>query len=169
MSLAAAPRPYVRPAPRIVPEPVGHPSSPDDGHHGWTVGQGTLDLDFRHRDAAFGPQPTASADLPPASAWAQQVSQAVVEVLAAHRPISQLVRWTTTEVYARLARGAQLAPTRHPGRGRRPVVRRVRVAEPRDGVAEVAAVVMIGDRARALAFRMVGRDGRWVIDAMTVG
>lgn len=93
----------------------------------------------------------------------------MVEVLAAHRPISQLVRWTTTEVYARLARGAQLAPTRHPGRSRRPVVRRVRVDEPRDGVAEVAAVVMIGDRARAIAFRMVGRDGRWVIDAMTVG
>ena len=128
-----------------------------------------LALDFHERDAFFGPQPTASADLPSARVWAQQVSQALVEVLGAHRPVSQLVRWTTTDVYARLARGSQAVGNRHARRGRRPVVRSVHVSGDRDGLAEVTAVVVVGERVRALAFRMVGRDGRWVIDELVVG
>lgn len=90
-------------------------------------------------------------------------------MLGAHRPVSQLVRWTTTDVYARLARGSQAVGNRHARRGRRPVVRSVHVTEDRDGLAEVAAVVVVGERVRALAFRMVGRDGRWVIDDLVVG
>lgn len=169
---ATVTRLHLRPAPVIAPEPldtvagvVAVPLTDEPG----LDRQPELALDFHDRDAFFGPQPTASADLPSPRAWAQQVSQALVEVLGAHRPVSQLVRWTTTDVYARLARGSQAVGNRHARRGRRPVVRSVHVTEDRDGLAEVAAVVVVGERVRALAFRMVGRDGRWVIDDLVVG
>jgi len=171
MSVIAT-RPHLRPAPVIAPEPldtaggvVALPLDDEPDHDRQPV----LALDFHERDAFFGPQPTASADLPSARVWAQQVSQALVEVLGAHRPVSQLVRWTTTDVYARLARGSQAVGNRHARRGRRPVVRSVHVSGDRDGLAEVTAVVVVGERVRALAFRMVGRDGRWVIDELVVG
>ena len=53
--------------------------------------------------------------------------------------------------------------------GRRAVVRSVRVCEPADGVAEASAVVVDGGRVRAVAFRMVGLDGRWRVEALQVG
>ncbi|WP_050348004.1 Rv3235 family protein [Arsenicicoccus sp. oral taxon 190] len=166
----AAAQLWARPAPVIAPRPVHRLADVIDLRGPDAVAaQPALALDFRGADDGFGPSPTSSSDLPCPRAWGQQVSQALVEVLGAHRPVTQLVRWTTTDVYARLARGAQAVPSRHPGRGRRPVVRRVRVDDCRDGVAEVAAVVVVGERVRALAFRMVGRDGRWVIDQLTVG
>jgi hypothetical protein len=49
------------------------------------------------------------------------------------------------------------------------VVRGVRVCEPADGVAEASAVVVDGGRVRALAFRLVGLDGRWRVEALQIG
>jgi aerobic-type carbon monoxide dehydrogenase small subunit (CoxS/CutS family) len=48
-------------------------------------------------------------------------------------------------------------------------VRTVRVCEPADGVAEACAVVIDGNRVRALALRLVGLDGRWRVEALQVG
>jgi len=48
-------------------------------------------------------------------------------------------------------------------------LRRLIVSEPADGVAEVTAVVERGPRTRALALRMEGRDGRWVVTALQMG
>jgi len=56
-----------------------------------------------------------------------------------------------------------------PVAGRRPWARSVRsvhVSEPTDGVAEVTAVVDRGSRCAALALRMQGLDGRWLITAL---
>jgi hypothetical protein len=49
------------------------------------------------------------------------------------------------------------------------VVRGVRVCEPADGVAEASAVVVDGGRVRAQAFRLVGLDGRWRVEALQIG
>ncbi|HEX6920565.1 MAG TPA: Rv3235 family protein [Actinomycetes bacterium] len=118
-------------------------------------------------EAEFGPQPTPREDLPEPRRWAGRLVQAVVEVLAGDRPASQLVRWTTTEVYDQVvARVVPGPPTTCPTRG---VVRSVHVTEPVDGVAEVAALVRRGARSTAVALRLEGMDGRWQCTALELG
>ena len=104
------------------------------------------------------PQPTPRAQLPDPHGWAPRLAQALVEVVGGERPLAQLVRWTSAEVYERLRRGLGYTRERDPLRA---VVRSVTVSEPADGVAEVAAIVRRGPRCTALALRMEGLDGRW--------
>jgi hypothetical protein len=113
----------------------------------------------------FGPQPTGTAALPPLRRWSGQFTQAVVEVLAGDRPLSQLVRWTTSGVFDDLAGRIDAAPS-EPARG---VVRSLHVSEPADGIAEVAASVRRGPRCTALALRLEGLDGRWQCTALELG
>lgn len=124
----------------------------------------------------FGPQKTASTMLPAPTPWAGRLVQAVIEVVSGVRPVSQLVRWTTAPVYEALS--ARVArPVAHTGAGSREivttrlaeVVRSVRVSEPRDGVAEVCAIVQQGPRCRAIALRLEGIDGRWQCTALQIG
>jgi hypothetical protein len=113
----------------------------------------------------FGPQPTGTASLPPLRRWSAQFAQAVVEVLAGDRPVSQLVRWTTSGVFDDLAGRIDVSPT-EPTRG---VVRSLHVSQPADGIAEVAASVRRGSRSTALALRLEGLDGRWQCTALELG
>jgi hypothetical protein len=134
----------------------------------------------RMDDAEFGPQPTDRVDLPEPRGWAARLVQAIVEVLAGDRPLGQLVRWTSTEVYDEVSgltlpggtggRGST-GSTAGPGAGRsaRAVVRSVHVSEPVDGVAEVAALVRRGARTTAVALRLEGLDGRWQCTALELG
>jgi hypothetical protein len=121
-------------------------------------------------DDDFGPVPTSRDALPEPAPWAARLVQAISEVLALDRPLTQLVRWTSPEVYDNLRhrvsarRPARPAPW--PGRQRRPILRSVHVAEPCDGVAEVCAVVDDGQRTRAYALRLEGTDGRWRATAL---
>jgi hypothetical protein len=112
----------------------------------------------------FGPRQTPRALLPDPTPWAGRLVQAVVEAMAGVRPVSQLIRWTTTEVYEGIQNRAIRAM--HERRGPTPrrlaeVVRSVHVSEPVDGVAEVCAIVQQGPRCRAIALRLEGADGRW--------
>jgi hypothetical protein len=121
-------------------------------------------------DPVFAPQRTARTVLPNPRSWAALLGQAVVEVLAGHRPATQLVRWTTGRVHASLAtlsmdeRGGR--PARRQGRA---VVRSVRVSEPEDGIAEAAVVVRESRRCWAMALRLEGVDGRWLCTALVLG
>lgn len=123
----------------------------------------------------FGPQKTASTMLPAPTPWAGRLVQAVIEVVSGVRPVTQLVRWTTAPVYEALcARVAR--PVAYAGASRdiattrlAEVVRSVRVSEPRDGVAEVCAIVQQGQRCRAIALRLEGIDGRWQCTALHIG
>jgi hypothetical protein len=120
----------------------------------------------------FGPQPTGTFALPGARRWAGRFAQAVVEVLAGDRPLAQLVRWTTTEVYDDVAALIVGPGTVGPGgavASTRGVVRSVHVSEPADGVAEVAALVRRGARSTAVAMRLEGLDGRWQCTALELG
>ncbi len=121
-------------------------------------------------DDVFDPQPTARADLPDPQFWAGRLAQAMLEVDAGVRPVTQLRRWTSDPVYARLRRRSHRvqfirARAGQPAPGR-VWVRSVRVCEPADGVAEVSAVVHDGGRIRALAMRLEGADGRWRCTAL---
>ncbi len=121
----------------------------------------------------FGPRRTPRANLPEPRPWASRLVQAMVEATSGVRPVSQLVRWTTTDVYAtiqrRIAHNELL--NQHTPTGRRigAIVRSIHVDEPADGVAEVCAVVQHGARCRAIALRLEGFDGRWQCTALQVG
>jgi transposase InsO family protein len=145
---------------------------------GTCVGQGVLALLTEQDDEdefLFGPQPTPSRELPDPTRWGRQVTQLIVEVQAGQRPAAQLVRWTSEHVYRQIREhGRTLSTGRdrtRTGRGlvERPVVGGVRVSEPDDGVAEVAAVVHRRHRVQAVALRMEGRDGRWVVTVLECG
>jgi hypothetical protein len=111
---------------------------------------------------------TTRGQLPDPGPVVEQLAQAIVEVMAGLRPPPQLVRWTSPEVYAVLCRRSHVAARR--ALPRRPaIVRRIRVQEPADGVAEAAAVVVHHDRVRALALRLVGLDRRWVVVQLQIG
>jgi hypothetical protein len=138
---------------------------PDPGPGLRLVGrEPALDLDT---DPAVAVVATSRQDLPDPGPWTAQLVQAVLEVLAQERPRHQLVRWLTTEVYADLSthlasaarRSAGGAPA-PAGRARR-TVSSIHVFEPADGVVEATAVVVGGRRARAVAVRLEGWDGRW--------
>ena len=117
----------------------------------------------------FGPRPTGRAALPAPRTWAGRVVQAIVEVLAGVRPATQLVRWTTEDVYEQISSrvlGAHGCAADGPLRG---VVRSLHVSEPADGVAEVCALVRRGARSTAVALRLEGMDGRWKCTAIELG
>jgi hypothetical protein len=122
-------------------------------------------------DELWGRQPTPSHDLPDPAQWGRTITQVLVEVLAGHRPSAQLLRWTTEQVYREVRNRALPLPSgrdrsRSLGPAHRPRVGSVRVSEPRDGVAEVAAVVHRRHRVQAMALRLEGRDGRWVVTVL---
>ncbi|WP_353950795.1 Rv3235 family protein [Knoellia sp. S7-12] len=137
--------------------------------------QDSLAVDLAHASDAqlFGPQSTSRADLPEPGPWAGQIAQAIVEVMSGLRPAPQVVRWTTPQVYAVIARRGALAARRRAARSRavaqRAVVRSVHVSEPADGVAECSVVVSEGARVRAMALRLSGQDGRWRVEALQIG
>ena len=117
----------------------------------------------------FGPRPTQRSALPAPRTWAGRVVQAIVEVLAGIHPATQLVHWTTEEVYEQIS--SRVLPARGcadegPPRG---VVRSLHVSEPADGVAEVCALVRRGARSTAVALRLEGMDGRWQCTAIELG
>lgn len=132
-----------------------------------------------------GTLPGAAASLDVRQACCM-VALAAVEVLAGTRPLAQLARWVTPEVYDALGRRAALTaprsrvldPAAAPGdldggtsRGpvRRPSVRRVRACALGDQVVEASVVVGHADRVRAVAVRLTRASGRWRASALVVG
>jgi hypothetical protein len=101
--------------------------------------------------------------------WARRYLQAAVEIAVGDRPVSQVLRWTTPDVYDDLARRAQLvarAAGTAPGAGRgahavRPAVVGGRTAFVRDDALEACAHVRYGRRSRAVAARFELVRGRW--------
>lgn len=148
--------------------PTGLPSTPQAPPDLRLVPPLRPDAEADLDEAEFGPQPTPRRSLPEPRHWSGRFAQAVVEVLAGDRPVAQLVRWTTADVYDEVAcrvLDSGAARVEQP----RAVVRSVHVTEPADGVAEVAAMVRRGGRTTALALRLEGLDGRWQCTAIELG
>ena len=166
--------------PRRMPMPVCEP--PLAGEPGAVTstapivgpGQGVLALNLKNPrrtglDESFAaPRPTTSDDLPGAEQWGRRYVQVLLEVLAGQRPTTQLLRWSSTEVYSTLSKRAALSARMRRGSGpaRPPAVLSVRTCVPRDGIAETSAVVVDSGRVRAIALRMEGWDGRWRVTAL---
>ena len=121
-------------------------------------------------EPTFGdPVPTPSSELPCPEALARSLVQAAVDVVRGHRPASQVLRWTTPEVYSQLRQRARLEQARARPGSRRPVVRSLRASPAGPRGMEVSAVVLDGARARAVAARLDGEDGRWRLTALVIG
>lgn len=180
MTTAAVPPIRVLPAPRHappgIPLPTHREGRTERARSASPYVQDALAVDFAAAsdDQLFGPQPTRACDLPDPQRWAAHIAQGLVEVMHGVRPPSQVMRWTTPEVYAVVARRGSRAARRHGGDHRprathRTRVTRVLICEPANDVAEASVVLVDGGRVRALALRLVGRDGRWVVSALQVG
>ena len=149
--------------------------------------QGTLALDLGPRldvpepEVAGGPGDSALLDVVPVDLvqrrrfeqHAARIGAAVVEIVGGDRPVSQLLRWTTPEVYQDLARRAHLvarAVGRRPASGGIQSVRPQLVAAHTSFVsehcAEVSLHVRYGDRSRAVAARFELIRDRWQVSAL---
>jgi hypothetical protein len=142
--------------------------------------QGTLALDLRGGRPGLPETPeldlsrrTRVADVADheVRAWAARFAQAVVETVGGLRPVSQLVRWTSTEVYRDLERRTQLVRRAAPPgqRSVRPQVRSVHVCRPTPTTAEVSVHVRHGARSRALALRLDRKGERWLCTVLEFG
>lgn len=159
----------ILPIPHNEPTPLPQGSSPAALETGFV--QGSLAVDFRRegQDQFFGPQSTARQDLPDPHQWARRLVAAIFESMDGVRPAEQLNRWVAPDIRDRIARRGVVARQQHRRPGGAVQVRALRVCEPVDGVAEVAAVIAYRSRVRALALRMSGVDGRWLITALELG
>ena len=95
--------------------------------------------------------------------------QAAVEGLRGVRPLAQLTRWVSPEVYDRLLLRAELVQRAGTAQAARAGIRRIRVFRIGDDVAEATVVVDDGPRVRAVAVRLETHRGRWRAVAMEIG
>jgi hypothetical protein len=112
------------------------------------------------QDTWLASERTPSSLLPPPAGFARVLVQALLEVRAGVRPLQQLRRDTTQEVYSSLR--LTLAARGQQDRGStRCLIRSLHVQQRAEGVAEVCATVRQGTRFSAFALRLEGMDGRW--------
>ncbi|HET7400004.1 MAG TPA: Rv3235 family protein [Intrasporangium sp.] len=158
---------------RLIPQTAPRTIPADEAYAGGPApGQESLALDFfpPDEDGAFERRRSRTAQLGDPAPFVAKMAQAIVEVVSGQRPPPQLIRHTTPRVYSVLARRALVSARRQQAGTRRgAVVRRIRLCEPADGVVEAAAVVVAHGRVRALALRLEGLDGRWLVTQLTIG
>lgn len=125
--------------------PGQRPPISGSGPSGWSVRADALSgADLR----AEGPE-RRSPPRDPASHWPSKFAQVLAETLAGSRPPSQIAPWTTEQARRRIGQLGPMLATAH-----RPRVIRVIVTSPVSGVLELAVIVALGTRVRALAARL---------------
>jgi hypothetical protein len=150
--------------------------------------QGTLALDLqpRHEPPALAPAARSESATPvdvrrrrEIEQWARRFAQAAVEIVGGDRAATQLLRWTSAEVYSDLHRRALLvarAGGHQPAAGRvqpvRPQVLSVHSCFVDRGAVETGVHVRYGERSRALAARFElkrprqSTTPRWICTAL---
>jgi hypothetical protein len=101
------------------------------------------------------------------------LAQSVIETLAGIRDIEQCARWLSDGVYQQL-RQRSIASSRSraksPVKAMRPniAVGKISVFSPRPGVIEGVVIVHNAGRAKAVAIRLEGYNGRWRAKSVAV-
>ena len=118
--------------------------------------------------------PTAlvTTGLPDPKPWAARLVQAVTEVLAGDRPLTQLLRWVDADVYNDIERRVTVHARRQPPKlsnGQRASVRSVHVAQPATDVSEISVILQRGARCAAVAVRLENKQDRWLCTALEIG
>jgi hypothetical protein len=155
-----------RPALRLVPAPPSSPPYDDEPGRAPLLRLVTPLVPLPEvgpfdDDAWVAAARTPSAALPAAQGFARVLLQAVLEVVAGVRPLKQLQRDTSPELYAGLLATLSSRPRATGVRPDQRAVRSVHVQQRPEGIAEVCATVLHGERTVALALRLEGLDGRW--------
>jgi hypothetical protein len=156
----------VLPVPDSEPPPLGRPPARaiECGRHV----QLRLVVDDHPRAASLPATPVGPDGRPDATEFAGRIAQAVLDVVAGHRPAHQVLRWLRPDVFDTVRRRASLATSGH-AVSRRPVVRSLRLCPVHPDAVEVAAVVVDGRRARAMAMRLDAVGSRWRVTALVLG
>lgn len=145
--------------------------------------QGSLALDLHpdHAPPQVAPSSGPGCDIVPIELrtrhrlqeWARRYTQVACDVVAGLRPASQLMRWSSSEVYADLGRRAHLValagghrPGGRAGSATRPRVSTVSPSFLDSNTVEVAVRVAYGHQSRALAARFEVRAGHWTCVAL---
>lgn len=181
-----------RPAPASL-SPTAPDSRPDRrGHVAPSIerlGQNLVPT-YRHRGPGAplalldqpvpGVTPGPPGDVDPRQA-ACVLATSAVEVISGSRPLAQLARWVTPAIYLALEQRRRLSrpadgpdpdpvlPRMRPSAVGRATVRRVRTVRVAEDVVESAVVLGHADRVRAVAIRLVARNGSWRAEALVVG
>jgi hypothetical protein len=110
----------------------------------------------------------ARSERPDPYAFSRRLVIGIIEAATGRRSASQLAPYTAPAVLTGLSRDA--GTITRLGTARRPAtLHSIHVLEPVDGVAEVAAVVRLGGRFRAIALRLEATDGRWQCVRLQIG
>ena len=163
--LAALP---ARPAIRVVPAPVAAPPFDDDPRPRPVLRLVAEPAVVPAVDESvwFSQDRTPAAQLPDPAPLVRQLLQGCLEVFAGARPLTQLRRQLSVELYAEFAARLHGGRRRPGGRPRPHSVPRVHVQTRPEGVVEACASVRRGDRLHALALRLEGHGDRWVCTAL---
>ncbi len=144
---APPPAPLARPAPLQLVTPAPSAAAP----------VAATPASFEDADS----DRTPLSELPPLRPFALALVQRLLEVMAGVRPVAQLQRDTSFELFGRLE--ATLPRAGWPGtlRPDRRAVRSLHLQTRPEGVAEICATVQRGGRLAAFALRAEGVNGRW--------
>ncbi len=121
----------------------------------------------------FAPQRPPSTALPDPEPFRRNLTRGGLEVLAGVREVDQLARWLTEDPYRKLVTRSNLAARARSARGVpaiRPVYSLLSVhhSSPADSVVEAVVVVQGAARARSVALRLEGLDGRWRATSLAI-
>ncbi len=122
----------------------------------------------------FDPQPTPREELPDPTETIERLALIGCEIIAGIRPVEQIGRWVTEDVYRVLAERAIAARRARTQTGDTQrvaphiMVGLTHITEPRDGVVEGVSLVRIGRRTRAICVRLEGLDHRWRASALAL-
>lgn len=98
--------------------------------------------------------------LPEPEIWTKQLATGIAEVLIGERPLFQLMRWVSFDVYREIDRQVQVKSDLHAIRSR-PFVRSLRIESTSAKVIEATAVIQKGRRGRGMGLRLEAENDRW--------
>lgn len=102
----------------------------------------------------------SSNGLPEPKAWTKQLVTGIAEVLIGERPIFQLMRWVSFDVYLEIDKNIKQRDSKNKQRIR-PLIRSVHIDQTSENVVQAIAVIQKGKRGRGIGIRLEAEDDRW--------
>lgn len=155
--------------PRLLLPPVKEPRSLPDPHEVLLRHPVTRSVILPAAEADWpvpSADPAARHALPDPEPLAGAVVLAAVEALSGSRPLVQLSRWVTPEVFEQLSARASAAASTPL---RRPTIRSTRVSRVSASAVEACVVVHDGTRVRAAALRLQAHRRHWRATVLQIG
>lgn len=124
----------------------------------WKQDELIFDEDNSSNKSIFGDH--IGKGLPEPKAWTKQLVTGIAEVLIGERPIFQLMRWVSFEVYLEIDKNMKLRDNTSKQRVR-PLIRSVHIDQTSENVIQAIAVIQKGNRGRGMGIRLEAEIDRW--------